>query len=469
MEIKEVKKIAVAKPVATRPTCSAYTPFSELLSGAINGSSTGGCSQTAVIAAIRPKTVRLRSAGNQTLGEIWYFQVDMPGVSVWSPANVLKSDDKPTIVYKPMAKLLSKTTFPQNLNMRSSTSSQQNEAAEETNQVKPSDVRLEAHQSSSLKSGTEKKPVENSKMALQNTEDDERSLFQASGVDCLSSDGYNWRKYGQKQVKGSEYPRSYYKCTHPKCPVKKKVERSSLDDQIAEIVYKGEHNHPKPQLPRTNLRDGQPKGVLVSEDTCNETNNPVRSEQLTLQNEPCGPSTEHKNNTMLSTRSTYSSGAPPPCYPVTSAAAFHGAVSTPENSCTPSGIHREGLEAEGDELKGKRRKCGSQTNNGATLGNGAMETQTVVGSTTDSETTGDGFRWRKYGQKVVKGNTHPRSYYRCTSPKCNVRKYVERAPDDPKSFITTYEGKHNHDIPTRTPNPEASRSSTRAAATKEKS
>nr|GMD65413.1 WRKY transcription factor 44 [Ipomoea batatas]GMD67617.1 WRKY transcription factor 44 [Ipomoea batatas] len=98
-----------------------------------------------------------------------------------------------------------------------------------------------------------------------------------------------------------------------------------------------------------------------------------------------------------------------------------------------------------------------------------METQTVVGSTTDSETTGDGFRWRKYGQKVVKGNTYPRSYYRCTSPKCNVRKYVERAPDDPKSFITTYEGKHNHDIPTRNPNPEASRSSTRAAATKEKS
>lgn len=202
----------------------------------------------------------------------------------------------------------------------------------------------------------EKKPVEHSKMALQNIEEDERSPFQASSVDCLSSDGYNWRKYGQKQVKGSEYPRSYYKCTHPKCPVKKKVERS-LDDQIAEIVYKGEHNHPKPQFPRSNLRDGQPKGV-VSEDTCTETNNPLRSEHLTLQNEACGPSTEHKNDTMLSTRSTYSSGAPPPCYPITSAAAFHGAVSTPENSCAPSGRHgdeSQGLETEGDELKGKRR------------------------------------------------------------------------------------------------------------------
>ena len=60
-----------------------------------------------------------------------------------------------------------------------------------------------------------------------------------------SEDGYNWRKYGEKQVKGSENPRSYYKCTHPSCPTKKKVERS-LEGHITEIVYKGSHNHPKP-------------------------------------------------------------------------------------------------------------------------------------------------------------------------------------------------------------------------------
>lgn len=64
-----------------------------------------------------------------------------------------------------------------------------------------------------------------------------------------SDDGYNWRKYGQKQVKGSENPRSYYKCTYPNCPTKKKVERS-IDGQITEIVYKGSHNHPKPQSTR---------------------------------------------------------------------------------------------------------------------------------------------------------------------------------------------------------------------------
>jgi WRKY transcription factor 33 len=61
-----------------------------------------------------------------------------------------------------------------------------------------------------------------------------------------SDDGYNWRKYGQKQVKGSENPRSYYKCSFPGCLTKKKVERSP-EGQVTEIVYKGTHNHPKPQ------------------------------------------------------------------------------------------------------------------------------------------------------------------------------------------------------------------------------
>ena len=68
----------------------------------------------------------------------------------------------------------------------------------------------------------------------------------SAGMVRTSDDGYNWRKYGQKQVKGSEYPRSYYKCTHPNCQVKKKVERSH-DGQITEIIYKGAHNHSKPQ------------------------------------------------------------------------------------------------------------------------------------------------------------------------------------------------------------------------------
>ncbi|CAL9121232.1 unnamed protein product, partial [Musa textilis] len=60
----------------------------------------------------------------------------------------------------------------------------------------------------------------------------------------------------------------------------------------------------------------------------------------------------------------------------------------------------------------------------------------------------DGYRWRKYGQKAVKNSPYPRSYYRCTSLKCPVKKRVERSYQDPMVVITTYEGKHTHQSPT---------------------
>ncbi|GAA0155986.1 DNA-binding transcription factor [Lithospermum erythrorhizon] len=60
----------------------------------------------------------------------------------------------------------------------------------------------------------------------------------------------------------------------------------------------------------------------------------------------------------------------------------------------------------------------------------------------------DGYRWRKYGQKAVKNSPYPRSYYRCTTQKCLVKKRVERSFQDPTIVITTYEGQHNHHVPT---------------------
>ncbi|XP_058101129.1 WRKY transcription factor 71-like [Magnolia sinica] len=59
----------------------------------------------------------------------------------------------------------------------------------------------------------------------------------------------------------------------------------------------------------------------------------------------------------------------------------------------------------------------------------------------------DGYRWRKYGQKAVKNSPYPRSYYRCTSQKCSVKKRVERSYQDPTIVITTYEGQHTHPSP----------------------
>ncbi|XP_021823097.1 probable WRKY transcription factor 45 [Prunus avium] len=58
----------------------------------------------------------------------------------------------------------------------------------------------------------------------------------------------------------------------------------------------------------------------------------------------------------------------------------------------------------------------------------------------------DGYRWRKYGQKAVKNNKFPRSYYRCTYQGCNVKKQVQRLTKDEGIVVTTYEGMHTHPI-----------------------
>ncbi|XP_022774068.1 probable WRKY transcription factor 27 [Durio zibethinus] len=66
-------------------------------------------------------------------------------------------------------------------------------------------------------------------------------------ADNLSSDPWAWRKYGQKPIKGSPYPRNYYRCSSSKgCSARKQVERSNLDSNIFIVTYSGDHTHPKP-------------------------------------------------------------------------------------------------------------------------------------------------------------------------------------------------------------------------------
>eukprot|EP00897_Mesotaenium_endlicherianum_P002975 jgi/Mesen1/2705/ME000167S01844 len=261
-------------------------------------------------------------------------------------------------------------------------------------------------------------------------------------VEKPAEDGYHWRKYGQKLVKGSEYPRSYYKCTHPGCPVKKKVE-TSQDGNVTERVYKGTHTHEQP----TPLRK---VSVVVSGAGPSEGERVACPEKQSLSAGGEEKSVTRATGHFLASLNGDADDAP--AGQVESAAAHEGSADSSEDGKEDGALGEKRVLGDegGDAMDLKRRKlelkeCPSSGNlNGQKL---IREPRLVVQATSDVEILDDGYRWRKYGQKVVKGNPHPRSYYKCTQAKCPVRKHVERSSADPKEVITTYEGKHNHEVP----------------------
>ncbi|XP_051137584.1 probable WRKY transcription factor 43 [Andrographis paniculata] len=78
-----------------------------------------------------------------------------------------------------------------------------------------------------------------------------RVAFHTRCEEDILDDGYKWRKYGQKSVKNSAHPRSYYRCTHHTCNVKKQIQRLSKDTSIVVTTYEGIHNHPCEKLMET--------------------------------------------------------------------------------------------------------------------------------------------------------------------------------------------------------------------------
>ncbi|XP_015061640.1 probable WRKY transcription factor 20 [Solanum pennellii] len=284
----------------------------------------------------------------------------------------------------------------------------------------PAPVSLEASSISTSAAATDNEEINQrgqSNTSSQGSHADNKDVSSVT-AERSSEDGYNWRKYGQKLVKGSEFPRSYYKCTYPNCEVKKIFERSP-DGQITEIVYKGSHDHPKPQPSRRFT-----PGVLTSiqED---------RGER-----DACLTGQEDKFNTNAQTSNTEPGGNP-----LSPRQAGDDGLEG-----TVSQLHSANDQMDEDDPFAKRRKMDGGMDI-TPIVKPIREPRVVVQTVSEVDILDDGYRWRKYGQKVVRGNPNPRSYYKCTNAGCPVRKHVERASHDPKSVITTYEGKHNHDVP----------------------
>ncbi|KAJ1433593.1 WRKY domain [Sesbania bispinosa] len=245
-----------------------------------------------------------------------------------------------------------------------------------------------------------------------------KTLSAISVARTSASDGYNWRKYGQKQVKSPTGSRSYYRCTHSNCSAKK-IECCDHSGHVIEIVHKSEHSHDPPRK-----------------------TNSIRESKVVSSNEPSVKNSvpEQHTRVMKDSDPSISSKAlqEVPCI----------AEKKQQNSSNISDngkiILKEDLVNEPEPKK--RMKKGDLTNLDSPVKPG-KKPNLVVHAAGDVGISGDGYRWRKYGQKMVKGNQHPRNYYRCTSAGCPVRKHIENAVDNSNAVTITYKGVHDHDMP----------------------
>ncbi|KAK1567576.1 hypothetical protein Q3G72_013782 [Acer saccharum] len=230
-------------------------------------------------------------------------------------------------------------------------------------------------------------------------------------------DGYNWRKYGQKLVRANEFIRSYYKCTHPNCRVKKQLD-STHDGRITDTIYFGQHDHPRAPNPPLAV------GFVVSivEERPDDSSLSVAKDKSS----DTHGQTPHKNG--------------PTANPQLSVAASNDVKPLLQSNRMKDEIN--------DDEPGSKRRKNENPNASATFADKSTgEARLVVQSYSEVDIVNDGYRWRKYGQKLVKGNPNPRNYYRCSKSGCPVKKHVERASHDQKLVITTYEGRHDHDMP----------------------
>lgn len=68
--------------------------------------------------------------------------------------------------------------------------------------------------------------------------------------------------------------------------------------------------------------------------------------------------------------------------------------------------------------------------------------KTTTERVTIRELPADGYCWRKYGSKRLPNNSHPKSYFRCSVPGCQAKRYVTET--DNRVLKTEYIGEHNH-------------------------
>ncbi|KAL0452642.1 UNVERIFIED_CONTAM: WRKY DNA-binding transcription factor 70 [Sesamum latifolium] len=125
-----------------------------------------------------------------------------------------------------------------------------------------------------------------------------RSCESWTKICSVVEDGYAWRKYGQKDILDSQYPRCYFRCTHKYegCKATKQVQRIKEEPILYQITYFNHHTctetprappiifDPNPNLVDPNVLSFQ-TGNSLKQEGCHSTDPEIKKVECSKENE----------------------------------------------------------------------------------------------------------------------------------------------------------------------------------------
>jgi hypothetical protein len=224
----------------------------------------------------------------------------------------------------------------------------------------------------------------------------------------MVGDGFNWRKYGQKQVKSSDNSRSYYRCTNSGCLAKKKIEHCP-DGRVVEIIYRGTHDHEPPQktkfgkdrVPPICVPSGDETLRLVNTEIVDSRTPTYKLDQSTITETPENASEQQLfcSSDCEGDAANRSEDEHPSAEPVPKRRSLHRVTIWIDNVFVITFSYLLFL-----LFCPLSRTVEFSTPNFTPVLRTVREQKIIV----QPGKVSDGYRWRKYGQKIVKGNPNPR-------------------------------------------------------------
>ncbi|KAL0359097.1 UNVERIFIED_CONTAM: WRKY DNA-binding transcription factor 70 [Sesamum angustifolium] len=112
----------------------------------------------------------------------------------------------------------------------------------------------------------------------------------------MVEDGYAWRKYGQKDILDSQYPRCYFRCTHKYegCKATKQVQRIKEEPILYQTTYFNHHTctvtpRALPLIPDSNLVDPNllnfQTGNTSEQEECQSMDPEIKKEECSKEND----------------------------------------------------------------------------------------------------------------------------------------------------------------------------------------